>query len=80
MGVIDGLVGLLIGRSGGLSDGLFADIEETALFGDKESIVAVTSVSLDAYLVGQLLLHSDLYVFWRGFLGLTVDVVVFGLF
>lgn len=80
LAVIDGFYGLLIGRSGGLSDGLFADIEETALFGDEESIVTVMGVGLDAYLVCQLLLHADLYEFWRGFLGLAVNVVVLRLF
>ena len=80
MGVIDRLDRLLIGRCGGLSNGLFADIEETAFFADEESIVAVVCVGLDAYLVCQLLLHSDLYEFWRGFLGLAVNVVVLRLF
>lgn len=80
LGVVDGPIGLLIGRSGGLSDWLFADIEEAALFGNEESVVAVMSIGLDAYLVGQLLLHSNLHVFRRGFLGLAVNVVIFGLF
>ena len=79
LAVINWFCGLLALRSSGLSDGLFADIEERALFGDEESVVAVMGVGLDADLVCHLLLHSDLDELWGWFLGLAVNVVVLGL-
>lgn len=63
-----------------MSDRLFADIEEGALFSDEESVVAVGSVSLNAYLVCHLLLNANLYEFRRRFFGLAVNVVVLRLF
>lgn len=78
--MIDWLCGLLVFRSCGLSDGLFSDIEETALLTNEESVIAMMGIGLDADLVCHLLLHSDLYEFWRWLLGLAVNVVVLWLF
>ena len=48
--MVDGLEGLLMDGSG-LSGGLFVDVEERALSGDEESVIAVRGIGLDAYLI-----------------------------